>query len=175
MRFPSLLALTLALYLPTVFSAPQHDHGSGTDPGDDDHHGTPEPLEGSGQVGAPLPAGFLTEGPIDINSPPPTPGAKHVKKRYGPYSMKAGATLNRMITPEAPCTNCFITKMTSSLEYEDGSEANINTGSWLHHMVVYQRAGRGASAKIDPVCPSRILPRRRIFAVGNERTNKRFK
>lgn len=36
---------------------------------------------------------------------------------------------------ELPCTNCNILRQVGGLEYENGTNANIDTGLWLHHMV----------------------------------------
>lgn len=46
-------------------------------------------------------------------------------------------------TVELPCTNCWIVAGEGRIEYEDGTEANINTGAYLHHMVVASLGGSG--------------------------------
>lgn len=65
---------------------------------------------------------------------------------------------------ETPCKDCYITAIQASLEYEDGTSANVDTGAWLHHMVLYNN-GLG---KDDLVCDSLLAPQR-IYASGNER------
>jgi hypothetical protein len=132
-------------------------------------------------------------------APTPTaPGTKTIK--YGPFTIpgmnQPGTGLTALmpllgLTPETgmiwnlpvqnvqkPCNECYITGMVAGLEYADGSNANINTGVWLHHMVALsQGAGRR-----DPTCANNAfsLPHfavgatgansERFFASGNERT-----
>jgi hypothetical protein len=62
---------------------------------------------------------------------------------------------------EMPCNDCLITNWVASLEFNDGSTANANTGMWLHH-VVYFNLNR-----TDTICDS--YPDR-FAASGNERT-----
>jgi hypothetical protein len=35
---------------------------------------------------------------------------------------------------EKPCDECTILKMVPGLEYANGTNANVNTGMWLHHV-----------------------------------------
>jgi hypothetical protein len=134
--------------------------------------------------------------------PPPTPAqAGHVKIRYGPFTvpganspatgpfaaiapMLGAAAENGMVwnlpvkDVQQPCKDCFITKIGAGLEYQDGKDANIDTGLWLHHMVALSQ-GTGRS---DPTCGAAgfSLPHvavgaspanaERFFASGNERT-----
>ena len=35
---------------------------------------------------------------------------------------------------DKPCTNCMVFGMDTGLEYTDGTNANIDTGMWLHHV-----------------------------------------
>jgi hypothetical protein len=78
-----------------------------------------------------------------------------------------------------PCDDkCTIVGMNAGLEYPDGTNANIDTGMWLHHMVLIN-SGPGRS---DPTCdwlpisPPHMIagafPKtsERLFASGNERT-----
>jgi hypothetical protein len=133
--------------------------------------------------------------------PPPNPTTPgEVKIRYGPFTIPAmnqpstgfawarplfglpperGSIWNQPVTNvRKPCDNCFITGMVAGLEYADGSNANINTGVWLHHMVgLSQGTGRQ-----DATCAGNpfSLPHfavgttpgnsERFFASGNERT-----
>jgi len=114
--------------------------------------------------------GFITDGYIDDKKPAFTPGGKVVKTRVGPWTLKAKATLpNRPVSPPKPCQDCFLVNVGASLEYENGDVANINTGMWLHHMVL-TASGNGQK---DVVCPRGGMGGRRIFASGNERSAKR--
>jgi hypothetical protein len=132
---------------------------------------------------------------------PGNPEIQGKKIKYGPFTVPninapgkspfaafmpfLGATLeNGMIWNQPvqnvamPCTNCYVTSIQAGLEYADGSNANINTGMWLHHMVLMAK-GQGKS---DATCSSSAfsLPHfavggtgantERIFASGNERT-----
>jgi len=62
---------------------------------------------------------------------------------------------------EMPCTDCLITGFLAGLEFEDGSNANANTGMWLHHTAFLNL---NQSDTTCPDYPSRFL------ASGNERT-----
>lgn len=46
-----------------------------------------------------------------------------------------------------PCDNCWITAGEGRIEYEDGTEANIDTGAYLHHMVVASLGAGGGGLK----------------------------
>jgi hypothetical protein len=37
-------------------------------------------------------------------------------------------------TISKPCSDCMILGMNAGLEYTDGSDANTDTGLWLHHV-----------------------------------------
>ncbi|WP_158711021.1 hypothetical protein [Streptomyces albus] len=92
--------------------------------------------------------------------------------RYGAYTIPAsageehGEISNRIaLNVEKPCTNCFITSVKPNLVYEDGSNANVNTGPMLHHMVLFK------GSATDVTCSR---PGQRIFASGNERVESVF-
>jgi hypothetical protein len=92
---------------------------------------------------------------------PVTPGSKNALYKYGPFTIKAGAIVDKpVLKPDRPCSDCYVTAIQAGLEYPDGSKANVDTGAWLHHMVL------SVAGKMDPVCK---LPIQRIFASGNER------
>ncbi|KAF2401129.1 hypothetical protein EJ06DRAFT_581331 [Trichodelitschia bisporula] len=119
-----------------------------------------------------------------------TPGAQTIKVRYGPYKVpstkhvnglgQAGMLSNFPHSGMAkPCEGeCTILGMSAGLEYADGRNANIDSGMWLHHMVLFN-VGPGRE---DPPCAQRdvSLPHvsigatsrnsERIFASGNERS-----
>ncbi|KAF2664916.1 hypothetical protein BT63DRAFT_79607 [Microthyrium microscopicum] len=118
------------------------------------------------------------------------PGAKTVKLRYGPYkvpSMKVvnvfgeGGALWNFADNAAPkpCEDdCAIMGINAGLEYPNGTNANIDTGLWLHHMVLFN-IGKGRK---DATCGDALvsLPHmivgssatgsERLFSSGNERT-----
>jgi hypothetical protein len=68
-------------------------------------------------------------------------------------------------TLKVPCHNCWITAFQAGLEYEDGKEAHIDSGMWLHHMVLHNNVHR------DNFC---FFQTQRIFATGNERVTRRL-
>ena len=116
----------------------------------------------------PLPTGFLEEPPL-VPGNPTTPGATVTKIRYGPYTVSSMGEINNQIVENMamPCKGCFVVGLAAGLEYANGTSANIDTGAWLHHMVLYNN-GFG---KFDLVCNT--IPQR-IFASGNERTVARI-
>jgi Stress up-regulated Nod 19 len=94
--------------------------------------------------------------------------------RYGPWTLPAatghthdemGTTGNRLaFNIEKPCANCMVTAIKPNLVYEDGRNANINTGPMLHHAVI------GQFGEPDLVCRLGGLGPKRLFSSGNERT-----
>jgi hypothetical protein len=115
----------------------------------------------------PLPAQFFPEA-----------GSKRVKVRYGPYTSRSvlsgGIELKLLNEPgmsdtgeydaTKPCTDCMLTYMHAGLEYSNGTDANIDSGMWLHHMVFFNN-GPGRQ---DTVCPGN--KDERFFSSGNERS-----
>lgn len=120
---------------------------------------------------------------------PRVAGARRVKWRYGPFSVpnvnlknnagEMGMLYNYPTQEKKPCTGkCTILGFIAGLEYRDGKNANINTGTWLHHMVIFN-VGEGrqdATCKAKPISvPHTVVGAssrnsERIFASGNERT-----
>lgn len=91
--------------------------------------------------------------------------ARRVKMRLGPHTVPGQRESDGMmdisgIMP-SPCTDCLITLIEAGLEYSDGTTANVDSGLWLHHTVLFNMNGK------DIACPH--FPER-IFASGNERT-----
>lgn len=93
--------------------------------------------------------------------------------RVGPFALapaQAGgdAHINRVgVLSEQPCQDCYITGMVPRLVYADGSDANIDTGPMLHHLVVSD------TGREDPTCARWNgigALGQRVFAAGNERT-----
>ncbi|RPB05656.1 FAD-binding domain-containing protein [Choiromyces venosus 120613-1] len=156
--------VTIRIFPPVVrqkktFSAfpgtapPEHNHGTRADTG--------------------IPEGFIIEPDLDITNPPVTPGATLKKIKYGPWTLAGGEELenDRIGRIGKPCSNCYLTAIQAGLEYADGTVANIDTGAWLHHMVLYNFGLR----KADTVCGGTLgLYPQRVFASGNERTVTRI-
>jgi hypothetical protein len=106
---------------------------------------------------------------------PPRAGAV-VDVRYGPFTVPAatmdapGMVMNQFAENlPAPCSNCFVTDIVPSLVYADGSDANFESGTMLHHFVLFNPAAR------DATCPNGFFGRfnfgDRIFASGSERSH----
>ena len=96
--------------------------------------------------------------------------------RYGPFTVPAasigqpGMVNNQFVfNLPAPCSGCYVTDIAPSLVYEDGSDANFDTGTMLHHFVLFNPAER------DATCPNgffgRFNPGERFFASGSERSH----
>jgi hypothetical protein len=62
---------------------------------------------------------------------------------------------------EKPCTDCHLVGILPDLREADGSRANFDTGSMLHHVVFSN------TTESDSTCPNR---NQRIFGAGNERS-----
>lgn len=62
-----------------------------------------------------------------------------------------------------PCNECLILEMSSDIEYEDHSQADPNTGMWLHHTVFVNRGRK------DTFCGEQSWGQR-FYASGNEKT-----
>ncbi|MGN9804653.1 hypothetical protein [Micromonospora sp. L32] len=94
--------------------------------------------------------------------------------RYGPWTLPAatghthdemGTTGNRLdLNIAKPCVQCMVTAIKPNLVYEDGRNANVNTGPMLHHAVI------GQLGEPDLVCRLGGLGPKRVFSTGNERT-----
>jgi hypothetical protein len=79
---------------------------------------------------------------------------------------------------EKPCEECTLLGLVAGLEYPNGTNANIDSGMWMHHMVAFT-VGPG---RWDPTCIQEptSLPHfgvgtkpsesERSFSSGNERT-----
>lgn len=140
---------------------------------------------GSGPVALnKIPAGAYIEPSIASSSPPE---AKVVVMKYGPFKVPANGMIENSKLPTqvaSPCSNCYITAMEADMKYADGRVANIDSGAWLHHMVLYNSLG--VVGKKDIVCTGSMEAVRagvptaifgyphRIFASGNERATVRI-
>ena len=65
-------------------------------------------------------------------------GSKTIKLRYGPYKVsKASMVWNNIdVSVDKPCQDCMIIGMNAGLEYPNGTNANIDSGMWLHHVSI---------------------------------------
>jgi hypothetical protein len=105
-------------------------------------------------------------------------GSKRVKLRYGPYTMPDNRENNmeKMLQGEGGMVDStepslrrpfdgdgYITYMSTNLEYPNGTEANIDSGAWLHHMIM-ATVGKGRS---DPTCG--IPGAERFYSSSNDR------
>jgi len=101
---------------------------------------------------------------------------------------------------EKPCSDCNILRQVAGLEYVNGTNANIDSGLWLHHMVHFNTGPRrwdpvGINGGTCPGCipmdglaaaPAYTTPNKpkpagvsaktteRFFVTGNERTPFNF-
>jgi hypothetical protein len=83
-------------------------------------------------------------------------------------SGEPGTMTSFAMTMRKPCIECSLLVVQTGLEYENGTEATLENGAWLHHIVHYT-AGDGHK---DAVCPR--MPGERTFSVGNEKTITAF-
>lgn len=47
---------------------------------------------------------------------------------------EAGSLWNCADYAEKPCEECTVVRVVPGLEYANGSQANVDTGLWLHHV-----------------------------------------
>ncbi|RAY11795.1 hypothetical protein DPM19_27825 [Actinomadura craniellae] len=102
--------------------------------------------------------------------------------RYGPFTLPGNPTgtheerglLAEIAANEfafdipRPCDDCFITGIQPDFTYPDGTNANVDTGPMMHHIVLNH------ALKLDVTCAfwPQTLVGKRIFASGNERTGR---
>jgi hypothetical protein len=99
---------------------------------------------------------------------------------YGSYTIPAGSgdpadhagyghIDNEIVTNVSkPCTGCTLIGVTPDLVFKDGSEANIETGPVLHHVVFFAQSSGKSDATCGKSGPGFLGER--FFASGNERT-----
>jgi len=89
----------------------------------------------------------------------PKDGAKRIVKNYGTYKVSSLMMMSTFILADGPCAgDCYVTAMEATIRYPDGSEANVDTGAWLHHIAMFGKGtGQGS-----------------IWAAGNERPTLRL-
>lgn len=126
---------------------------------------------------------------IEMKSEIPLPGVKRVKIRSGPYkvpnmgvkSMGGHAGMLEGYFDkdvQKPCEECNILTQVGGLEYANGTDANIDTGMWLHHMVMHNIGPRrwDATGINSVICAPFLVSgtsaykAERFFVSGNERT-----
>jgi hypothetical protein len=143
-------------------------------------------FNGGGKVRDPVGAAPRRQ---ELRTDHPIPGVKRVKIRSGPYN---APNMNKVSLPtmehgmlwnypdrsiDKPCDECTILRQWAGLEYPNGTDANIDTGMWLHHMVHFTQG----PSRWDAVCyNSMSLPHtavfmrpasaERYFSSGNERS-----
>lgn len=109
---------------------------------------------------------------IKITDKPSDPNGKMVKIRYGPFTIPANAMFAPLpelaggVKIEKPCEECYLGKFQGGLEYEDGSEANVDTGMYMHHFVITN------TGKPDWLCGLRTggsFRNQWVYNSGNER------
>ncbi|KAE9963117.1 hypothetical protein EG327_001675 [Venturia inaequalis] len=109
---------------------------------------------------------------IKMTDKPNDPAGKLVKVRYGPFSLPPNSVFTAL--PEAaggvkihkPCEECYLGAFQGGLEYEDGTDANVASGPYLHHFVIIN------NNKPDWVCGLRSGSMYRpqyVYNSGNER------
>jgi hypothetical protein len=114
----------------------------------------------------------LVPAKIKITDKPADPAGKLVKLRYGPLIVPPNSMF--MVLPEEaggvkihkPCEECYLGAFQGGLEYEDGSEANVDTGMYLHHFVLVN------NNKPDWLCGLRtgsMFRPQYVYNSGNER------
>ena len=98
------------------------------------------------------------------------PGHGGMGPMHGPTEPMHGTHTMVWAPMLAPCTNCYITSSDHELVNPDGSEANVDTGVMLHHVVQFDKSRQDVSCGRTGVG----LAGRRIFSSGNERVPDEF-
>jgi len=88
----------------------------------------------------------------------PKDGAKRSTIKYGNYMVSSTKMMSTIKLVQGPCTGCVVTAMEATIRYPDGKEANVDTGSWLHHIAMFGSGAGGGS----------------LWAAGNERPTIRL-
>jgi hypothetical protein len=119
-------------------------------------------------------AGLAATAPTAVAAAPAGPAKAEVTTvKVGPFllppaPMGTVPNQNRVLPQiSKPCSNCYITSVVPHLVYADGSNADMDTGVMLHHLVIVE------PGKTDVTCARTEgigAAGRRIFASGNERT-----
>lgn len=77
-----------------------------------------------------------------IGHDPMTPSAVVSSVRYGPFPLPAGGMVSNelLIDVKKPCSDCFIVAIQSRLEDNHRNELVTESGFWLHHVILFNRA-----------------------------------
>jgi hypothetical protein len=78
--------------------------------------------------------------------------------KYGSYMVSSTRMMSTTKLVAGPCTSCYVTAMEAAIRYPDGTEANVDTGAWLHHIALFGSGAGGMS----------------LWAAGNERPTLRL-
>lgn len=118
-----------------------------------------------------LPPGVPSK--IKMTDKPNDPAGKLIKIRSGPYTIPPNSMFGTLpvesggVVINKPCDECYVAAFQGGLEYEDGSDANVDTGMYLHHFVIVN------NNKPDWVCGLRYNGMMRmpqyVYNSGNER------
>ncbi|TLD32149.1 hypothetical protein E2P81_ATG05125 [Venturia nashicola] len=109
---------------------------------------------------------------IRMSDKPNDPAGKMIKVRYGPFSLPPNSLFTALpetaggVKIHKPCEECYLGAFQGGLEYEDGTDANVATGPYLHHFVIVN------NNKPDWVCGLRSGSMYRpqyVYNSGNER------
>jgi hypothetical protein len=97
--------------------------------------------------------------------------------RYGPFTVPAASMdepgmLRNQVARNlpTPCSKCYITDIVPSLVYANGTNASFETGTMLHHFVLFNQSAQ------DVTCTKGLIAvgGQRFFASGNERSEVHF-
>jgi hypothetical protein len=107
-------------------------------------------------------------------APEPEAAIQTTEVKYGPITLPPAvadqpARVN-LFLPSAPmpCTDCYLTGAKYDLVFDDGKQANLDSGVMLHHLVVFNSGAQDATCGAGT--PMGQLGER-FFAAGNERTS----
>lgn len=131
---------------------------------------------GNGNYGRKTAPAGAAPSKVTLKSDLNVPNAKRIKIRSGPYLVPGMNRQNSFSKHwgmlesyydtkiEKPCSDCNILKQVGGLEYPNGTNANIDSGLWLHHMVHFN-TGPG---RWDPVGikESSCLPHEGVNTMG---------
>ncbi|TLD39332.1 Threonine synthase [Venturia nashicola] len=103
---------------------------------------------------------------VNLDKIPPWSKVNKEENLESRLLLKKGLTNTMSLGAMKPCTgNCMITRMSTSIEWDDGRTAVVKEGAWLHHAVLLN------IGPTDPVCGG---PIEHLFESGNEKTEIGF-
>jgi hypothetical protein len=122
------------------------------------------------KLSVPLPEGVPRK--IELTDKPNDPAAKLVKVKYGPFRVPPNSMFSNLpvyaggAEIHKPCETCWLGAFQGAMEYEDGSDANVESGIYMHHFVIVNEN------KPDWLCGIRaggLFRNQWIYNSGNER------